>query len=218
MGPSGQMLMTRILACVLVSLVVACFSPRLGDYVPCSLVEDCPEGRTCLDNRCTIVAIDAHQVPDAIADADADAHDAYDASPEPVADASGCESGYSDCSGMCTYLATDPDHCGSCTRSCPSGVCSVGRCLEYFGRRTGANGTNCTPNSPGPSLPSLRETVNVPYPILVQKLGVVIRSDGVPPYQLKLFPALAGNELAATPTFAPQGFNVAIERDIVNAP
>jgi hypothetical protein len=33
------------------------------------------------------------------------------------------------CSGVCTDLQTDPDNCGACGFSCPSGLCSAGRCV-----------------------------------------------------------------------------------------
>src|SRR5262245_48046005 len=68
-----------------------------------------------------------------------DAGGPADAPADNAMDASSCPDGYADCNGTCLYLATDPNHCGSCTRFCPSGVCSVGRCLEYFGQRSGAN-------------------------------------------------------------------------------
>lgn len=54
----------------------------------------------------------------------------------PICRAGSCESacdqsaGFADCTGDgdCTDLQTDPDHCGSCGRDCPTGECTDGTC------------------------------------------------------------------------------------------
>jgi hypothetical protein len=40
----------------------------------------------------------------------------------------GCGAGLTCCSGTCVDRVTDPAHCGSCGRSCPSGGCIHGAC------------------------------------------------------------------------------------------
>ncbi len=77
--------------------------------------------------------------PDAMPDANVDAApdaapDAPDASPDAmVADASPdagptCTAPLEACYGTCVDLETDPDHCGSCTHQCASGICTAGHC------------------------------------------------------------------------------------------
>jgi len=39
-----------------------------------------------------------------------------------------CETGYTRCGNACVDLKSDPQHCGSCARVCPSGVCHNGIC------------------------------------------------------------------------------------------
>lgn len=39
-----------------------------------------------------------------------------------------CAAGEAWC-GVCVDLSDDPDHCGACGRSCPSGICSAGACV-----------------------------------------------------------------------------------------
>jgi len=65
-----------------------------------------------------------------------------------------CAAGMVDCGGICVELASNPDHCGSCSIDCNSTeVCSLGNCsvechpgLEQCGRAcvsTRANNENC---------------------------------------------------------------------------
>jgi hypothetical protein len=44
-----------------------------------------------------------------------------------ASDAGTCDDAASWCGG-CVDLASDPDHCGACQRSCGSGICSAGTC------------------------------------------------------------------------------------------
>jgi hypothetical protein len=39
-----------------------------------------------------------------------------------------CTAPLESCYGACVDLQTDPDHCGSCTHSCASGICTAGHC------------------------------------------------------------------------------------------
>ena len=39
-----------------------------------------------------------------------------------------CSAPLTSCDGTCVDLDTDPDHCGSCTHACASGICSAGHC------------------------------------------------------------------------------------------
>ncbi|MGE3765600.1 MAG: hypothetical protein AB7L94_25295 [Kofleriaceae bacterium] len=74
---------------------------------------------------------------DASVDASVDASDAgVDASgaaPDAIVadaapDAFTCTPPLTACYEMCVDLETDPDHCGSCTHQCASGICSAGHC------------------------------------------------------------------------------------------
>lgn len=41
-----------------------------------------------------------------------------------------CPAGTSACDGVCTQLASDPDHCGACGKKCQGGaLCSAGQCV-----------------------------------------------------------------------------------------
>jgi hypothetical protein len=40
-----------------------------------------------------------------------------------------CQAGLTNCSGVCTNLATDSMNCGACGRTCATGkACSAGTC------------------------------------------------------------------------------------------
>lgn len=84
-----------------------------------------------------IMPEDPPRVPDAGPDGpspDAPPDASVDAAPDAmVADAAPdagppCGIGLDLCYGECVDLQTDPDHCGSCTHSCASGICIAGHC------------------------------------------------------------------------------------------
>jgi hypothetical protein len=56
-----------------------------------------------------------------------DARPGPDAGPGP--DALVCAAPKMDCSGTCIDTTNDPDHCGSCTRVCASGICENSQCV-----------------------------------------------------------------------------------------
>ncbi len=61
----------------------------------------------------------------------------------------GCPCGLTDCGGTCVDLANDPDHCGTCTRSCQHwAYCAAGACtcLPTFT----ACGPSCLPLASDP--------------------------------------------------------------------
>ena len=202
----------------------SCYTPPFGEATRCSREGICPEGRSCVDGMCSTrltSSVDA-SLPEADgpAGADADAPPSVDASvidsisvADGAIDAGACDEGYVECDGTCYYPASDPNHCGDCTTFCPSGVCSVGRCLEYFGDRTYGTSARCTPNGIPPG--ELKQLIHIPYPVTLQKLGVVFRGDGSPPYTQKIYSAdFANVPIATTPTFGPKGNGNFIETAI----
>jgi len=95
-----------------------------------SIVTDpCAPGFTLQGSAC----VDTHDGPDAGGGGDgSDAHDAGvvdvpDARPE--GDALVCEAPKMDCDGTCIDTTNDPNHCGSCTRVCASGICEDSKCV-----------------------------------------------------------------------------------------
>jgi hypothetical protein len=65
--------------------------------------------------------------PDAMPDAAPDA--GVDAAPDAFVDAGPtCAEPLEACYGTCVDIQTNPDHCGSCTHSCASGICTNGHC------------------------------------------------------------------------------------------
>jgi Stigma-specific protein, Stig1 len=69
-------------------------------------------------------AMVADAAPDAIV---IDAPVIADASPDAPSGPT-CTAPLESCYGTCVDLDTDADHCGSCTHSCASGICSAGHC------------------------------------------------------------------------------------------
>jgi hypothetical protein len=41
-----------------------------------------------------------------------------------------CPDGFTPCSGRCVDITSDPDHCGTCGRTCPTGICEESTCRE----------------------------------------------------------------------------------------
>jgi hypothetical protein len=148
-------------------------------------------------------------VIDVAVDAATDA--ATDAAIDAAIDAMQCPAGTSACHGACVDLASDPSHCGTCERTCDTRLCTLGKCVEYFGQRTGMNGQKCTPNTP-PPFGQLKQRIRIPYPVIIQKLGVVFRLDGGSSYKQKIYSMDdPGAPLAETPSFGPRGPGVPIE-------
>ena len=67
----------------------------------CALTADCPKGMWCQAGRCV------------------------EGNPP-----NGCDPGQTDCFGQCVDTNRDPDNCGTCGKSCPSGQsCATGTCV-----------------------------------------------------------------------------------------
>lgn len=105
-----------------------------------SLVDDhCARGYLREDGTCIVPPEDVDGGIGVVADArmsvenmPPDPVPAPDANPSDgaVADGGGptCTAPLVSCDGACVDLETDPDHCGSCTHQCASGICVAGHC------------------------------------------------------------------------------------------
>lgn len=55
-----------------------------------------------------------------------------------------CRATETECGGLCTALASDPQNCGACNRMCPPGqLCCLGRCMEHSEKNCGTCGNEC---------------------------------------------------------------------------
>jgi hypothetical protein len=99
-----------------------------GERQPCYRNGTCNAGLTCLSGYCVVVPDDGGGGADALVD--------------------GCLGGQASCSGVCTDLTTNSQHCGSCTIACaPDAVCVLGGCAADcpppFVKCSGPNGNAC---------------------------------------------------------------------------
>jgi hypothetical protein len=83
-----------------------------------------------------------------------------------------CAMPYTNCSNVCVDTTSDPANCGTCAKSCPTGVaCTQGSCIVRYGYPTQFGGkATLLPNYlSGPQF-------DLPVPVTLLKLGVIAGS------------------------------------------